>query len=153
MEENHHISGDHVLDTTLMLKILSRLEPQLSWTSDWLQANVRNRPNKRMELGIYIIEYKGQPGGYKTQHKWRIYTNEVRGKARLDEAVTSKSPGLIPTNQPQYQSSEYTDEPFTWNELQLRSPAEQKIAEELEKRKILFFANARCRITTRIGLT
>jgi very-short-patch-repair endonuclease len=145
--------GDYTLDTTLMLKVLSRLAPQQAWTSDWLTANVRNKPDQRMILSSYIIEYKGQPGGYRTQHTWRIYTNNDREKVRLDQAVKSKTPGLIPTEQPQYQSSGSTDEPFTWNGLQLRSPAEQKIAEELEKRKILFFANARCRITTRIGIT
>jgi very-short-patch-repair endonuclease len=145
--------GDYTLDTTLMLKVLSRLAPQQAWTSDWLTANVRNKPDQRMILGSYIIEYKGQPGGYRTQHTWRIYTNNDREKVRLDQAVESKNPALIPTQQPQYQSSGSTDEPFTWNGLQLRSPAEQKIAEELEKRKILFFANARCRITTRIGIT
>lgn len=143
----------YTLDTTLMLKVLSRLYPQQAWTSDWLTANVRNKPDQRMVLSLYIIEYRGQPGGYKTQHRWRIYTNNDQAKARLDEAVKSKTPGLIPTQQPQYQSSGSTDEPFTWNGLRLRSPAEQKIAEELEKRKILFFANARCRITTRTGIT
>ena len=145
--------GDYTLDTTLMLKVLSRLAPQQAWTSDWLTANVRNKPDQRMILSSYIIEYKGQRGGYRTQHTWRIYTNDDREKVRLDQAVESQNPGLIPTQQPQYQSSGSTDEPFTWNGLQLRSPAEQKIAEELEKRKILFFANARCRITTRIGIT
>ena len=153
MQENNHISGDYILDTTLTLKVLSRLEPQVSWTSDWLHANVRHRPERRMQLGIYIIEYKGQPGGYKTQHKWRIYTNEVREKARLDEVVNLKVLGIIHNKKQPEQSPGYPDEPFTWNGLQLRSPAEQKIAEELEKRKILFFANARCRITARIGLT
>jgi hypothetical protein len=32
--------GDYTLDTTLMLKVLSRLAPQQAWTSDWLTANV-----------------------------------------------------------------------------------------------------------------
>jgi|688.fasta_scaffold566508_2 very-short-patch-repair endonuclease len=109
-----------------------------------------------MILSHYIIEYRGQPGGAGKQHTWKIYNkdiNDVKAKIRLDEAVKSKTPGLIPTQQPQYQSSGSTDEAFTWNGLQLRSPAEQKIAEELEKRQILFFANSRCRITTRIGIT
>ncbi len=145
--------GDYILDTTLMLKVLSRLAPQQVWTSDWLQANIRKKADQKMILGPYIIEYKGQPGGYKAQHTWRIHTNNVREKVRLDEAVKSKTPGLIPTQQPPHQSSGSTDETFTWNGLQLRSPAEQKIAEELEKRQILFFANSRCRITTRIGIT
>ncbi|MFM6369905.1 MAG: hypothetical protein ACKPGN_17055, partial [Dolichospermum sp.] len=94
--------GDHILDTTLMLKVLSRLYPQQAWTSDWLQANVKNKPDQRMILSSYIIEYKGQPGGYRTQHTWRIYTNNDREKVRLDQAVKSKNPGLIPTQQPQY---------------------------------------------------
>ncbi|MDM3858363.1 MAG: DUF559 domain-containing protein [Aphanizomenon gracile PMC644.10] len=145
--------GDHILDTTLMLKVLSRLAPQQVWTSDWLQANVRKKADQKMILGPYIIEYKGQPGGAGKQHTWRMYTNNDREKVRLDEAVKSKSPGLIPVQQPQSQSSESTDEAFTWNGLQLRSLAEQKIAEELQKRQILFFANSRCRIATRIGIT
>ena len=145
-------SGDYELDTTMMLKVLSRLDSGVGWVSDWLHQNVRNSPNKRKVIGIYVLEYRGQPGGSRTQHYWRVYTNDNREKERLDHAITSNN-SVVTTRQVKNEKLTdddfISDDSFAWNGLKLRSPAEQKIAEELEKRKILFFANARCRITNR----
>lgn len=148
------MSGDYELDTTLMLKVLSRLYPQMKWTSEWLHANVRDRADKKMKTGVYTIEYKGQPEGRGTKHRWRIYTDNEIEKIKLDDAVKSKQGVITHFSTPSQQGSSFNNtDTFFWNGLQLRSMAEQKIAEELERRKILFFANSRCRITNRIQIT
>ena len=138
-------SNEHILTTTMMLKVLTRLAPQTAWTSDWLHANVRQKFKGKMSLGKYLLEHYEKPQGDKKEHRWKISTDHLLEKTRLDQAVKKQQPGLVIASEP----SQNAEEPFKWNGLNLRSIAEQRIAEELEKRHILFFANARCRITNR----
>lgn len=125
-----------------MLKILSRLAPQQAWTSEWLHANLRRKYPQGMTLGKYFMEYKGQPNGAGTEHRWAISTKDFEERTKLENAIKQKQNGIVITNK--QQNNQYTS--FKWKGFQLRSEAEQKIAEELEKRNILFFVNAKCRL-------
>lgn len=103
------MSGDYELDTTLMLKVLSRLYPQMKWTSEWLHANVRDRADKKMKTGVYTIEYKGQPEGRGTKHRWRIYTDNEIEKIKLDDAVKSKQGVITHFSTPSQQGSSFNN--------------------------------------------
>jgi len=128
-----------------MLKVLTRLSPQTAWTSDWLHANVKDKFKGKMGLGKYVLEHYEKPQGDRKEHRWKISTENTNEKARLDQAVKKQQPGLVIASEPIPKA----EGNFNWNGLNLRSIAEQKIAEELEKRHILFFVNARCRISDR----
>lgn len=143
------LEGDHTLNTTSMLKVLTRLDSKVGWTSDWLHKNIRVPIQERI-IGLYVLTYVGQPNGVGTEHYWRIYTQDDQSKIRLDQAVKGRAQNIVPIQNFNQQNS---DSQFNWNGLLLRSPAEQKIAEVLNEKGILFFANARCRIKNRTQVT
>lgn len=93
--------------------------------------------------GVFL-RYIGQPGGVNTEYLWEIKIDSLFAEKvnTLYEQIINGQPALAQTQQ----SSEYA---YSLKGLNYRSPAEVKIAAALEKRGVLFFANARCRIATR----
>jgi len=144
---NNQMTAQHLayqLQTSQMLRMLSRIFPGQTWTPTWLHDNVR--PSYSFRNGI-AISYGGQPFGSGTQHLWEIKISnsqwiETVSKAHKDISSSSlAATGLEPRR----------DGTYEWNSLKFRSPAEIEVAKVLESRGVLFFSNARCRIHDRLG--
>ena len=101
----------------------------------------RTRPGFYMKLSDSLhLGYAGQPDGHGSQHQWRLFYDE-RLKDRL-AAITTGSP------MPGSQSGNGAGSGFIeWGGLYLRSEAELRIAKALDQQEILFFANARGRVS------
>lgn len=104
---------------------------------------VRTRPGFYLELNASLhVAYAGQPGGHGTQHQWRLFCTE-RLKAQIESVIKGTS---LTTSGSQNSSNAEGKYSFEWGGLYLRSLAEMKIAEALDKSGVLFFANARGRV-------
>jgi very-short-patch-repair endonuclease len=109
-----------------------------------LNAKLYNkcRPGFYAELSpSFHFAYAGQPDGHSTPHHWRLFCDDG-----LRDWLESFIHGTtLTTSNPQstFANGHYTQE---WGGLYLRSEAELKIAEALDRAGILFFANARGRV-------
>jgi Protein of unknown function (DUF559) len=118
---------------------------------DWLYR--RTRPSFYMELSKYLhLAYADQRDGGGTQHWWRLFFDDTV-KERVERATKSRAIVLQPkevgtdTEQPNY-INPFADKCFIeWGGMYFRSKAEIKIAEQLDRRGVLFFANVRGRIS------
>lgn len=111
---------------------------------DRLQQRLYNRcrPNFYFEMNEHFhLAYGDQRDGHGTQHYWRIFYDDT-----FKEKVESLAKGFAITARRTLGGGE--NAPFEWGGLYLRSPAERAIAEELNRRGILFFANVRGRVST-----
>ena len=101
----------------------------------------RTRPGFYMKLSESLhLGYAGQPDGHGSQHQWRLFYDE-RLKDRLAAIVTgSPMPGSQNGNG-------VGSGLIEWGGLYLRSEAELRIAKALDQQEILFFANARGRVS------
>ena len=123
----------------------SKLRTKLN---QWLYR--RTKPNFYVELHEYLhLAYIGQPNGAGSQHLWRLFFHD-RIKQKI-ETITKSSALVVGGQQPaQNQSTNANADvnpPMEWGGMYFRSGVEIKIAEELDKRGVLFFANARGRIS------
>lgn len=132
------------LQTSQMLSMLSKIFPRQTWTANWLHSNVR--PTHSFGNGV-TLSYVGQPFGSGTQHVWEITISDSRwaeAVSRAHEDISSRA--IVPTDlQPR------RDGTYEWNSLTFRSLAEIEIAKVLDRKGVLFFPNARCRIHNRLG--
>ena len=119
--------------------------------NSWLY--VRTRPGIYLELNNHLhLAYADQRDGSGTQHWWRLFFDE-RFKERIQAA--SRSNALtISTNpnrgaEPKTTQAQHTNfnSQKEWGGMYFRSESEIKIAEKQEQAGILFFANARGRIS------
>jgi hypothetical protein len=129
------------LQTTMMLKLLTRLFPTITFSSIWLKQKVRNAENKTYVFRSGTIEYVGQPNGIRSEHLWRI-TLDVQWLERLHNTYQSV---LNDINNGVIASIENHDG------LTSLSPAEVLICKALEVKKVLFFHNAPARILNQSG--
>jgi hypothetical protein len=129
------------LQTTMMLKLLTKLFPTKNFSADWLKQNVRNGENQTFKFKSGIIEYIGQPKGKGSEHFWRI-TLEVQWLEKLHNTYQSVlndiDKGVLATVENR-------------NGLTFLSKAEVLISEVLEAKKVLFFPNATARICNQSG--
>lgn len=128
--------------------MLSRIFPTWSCDAKWLQANVRPKGTSGYAFAQGVkLRHAGQPGGANTEHHWEIKIDSLFAErvSTLYEQVINGESALVPVKTA---GAEYA---HTFNGLNYRSPAEVKIAAALEKRGVLFFANARCRIPNRLN--
>lgn len=104
----------------------------------------KTRPGFYLEVGdVLHIAYAGQPGGAGTQHHWRIFCgDQLRTQIETLIAGTALT---VPDTQSvgNGATGNYSRE---WGGLYLRSEAEVRIAEALDRTGLLFFANARGRV-------
>ena len=132
------------LQTSQMLTMLSRIFPRQTWTANWLHSNAS--PSYSFGNGV-TLTYAGQPFGSGTQHVWEIKISDSRWAEVVSKAhddISSRT--IVPTGlQPR------RDGTYEWNSLIFRSLAEIEIAKALDRKGILFFPNARCRIYDRLG--
>ena len=101
----------------------------------------KTRPGFYWEAtSILHIAYAGQPNGHGSQHQWRLFcVEDLQVKI---ETILKGTALTVSGTQPQT-SGGYSNE---WGGLYLRSEAELRIAQALDKAQILFFANARGRV-------
>jgi very-short-patch-repair endonuclease len=167
LESNeHHIEGNSIVPsggklpncfeapTSKLLDVVIALSPRGRNADSKQQKKMRKtlnqklyaktRPGFYMEVGeILHIAYKGQPGGAGTQHWWCIFcTDELKPQIETILAGTA----LVSTAPPQTENGASGNYTVEWGGLYLRSEAEVRIAEALDKTGLLFFANARGRV-------
>lgn len=132
------------LKTTMMIKLLSRLFPTQSFNANWLHRKVRNNEGGIYTANFGSLKYVGQPGGVNTEHEWEIIVN-IKWANKLIEYfnyLIKESLSIVQVT---------NDGTFTWNNLIFLSEAEVKIAQALERKGVLYFANATCRVKNRNG--
>lgn len=97
------------------------------------------------------VTYQGQPGGKNSEHHWRVDVSKASPKLReVFEQLQrhSRLPIAVPSTPTGDRAARGAIE---WNGLWLRSPAQVKIAEALDLRQLVFFANVPGRVPTRDG--
>ncbi|GAB4232505.1 MAG: hypothetical protein Kow00121_60650 [Elainellaceae cyanobacterium] len=139
------------VSTAQLLDIIVALSPHCQKLDGKKRKAFRQELNKKLynktRPGFYWeandsfhIAYAGQPGGAKTQHRWRIFSDDSL-KDQITMLIAGTSLAIPqPTTEP---NGKYTKE---WGGLYLRSEAEIRIAEALDFAGVLFFANARGRV-------
>ena len=106
----------------------------------WYKLYPWTRPGFYKRLGESLhLGYAGQPDGHGTQHHWRLFYDE-----RLKERLEPMGVGSTSGSQAGNSTGQGTIE---WGGLYLRSEAELRIAKALDQQEILFFANARGRVS------
>jgi hypothetical protein len=139
--------------TTQMLKMLDRIFPNYEWTSDWLKNNVKENGACTFKNSV-SLSYVGQPFGKSSQHLYRITFFDPKWAEKAALAYNQINSTAITLKTPVERSTYSTQEgTYQWNGLYLRSKAEIEIAKALESKGIFFFANARCRVVNRLGLS
>jgi very-short-patch-repair endonuclease len=102
----------------------------------------KTRPGFYAELSESLhFAYAGQPGGHGSVHQWRLFCDDGI-KDRVETLILGTALTISGQNSASA-SGNYTKE---WGGLYLRSGAEVRIAEALDKAGVLFFANARGRV-------
>lgn len=152
------------LRTGKLLDVLLVLFPSQS-NHATRQTEFRNKINKwlytKTRPGIYIeinkhfhLGYADQRDGHGTQHWWRLFFDE-HSKEKVENASRSNALTIYnpkketeDTNKGKPQS-EYanTNSLKEWGGMYFRSEPEMRIAEKLDEAGVLFFANARGRIS------
>jgi len=101
----------------------------------------KTRPGFYSEPAPFLhLAYVGQPQGPGTQHHWKIFCVEEL-KPQIETVLNGIA--LTISSSTNQNSGGYAEE---WGGLYLRSEAELRIAQALDKEHILFFANARGRV-------
>ncbi|MEM8828503.1 MAG: DUF559 domain-containing protein [Cyanobacteria bacterium P01_G01_bin.19] len=111
--------------------------------NQWLFS--RTRPGFYMELDNHLhLAYADQRGGHGTQHWWRLFFDE-QFQEQIETATKNSSltVGKSPDNN---RSSAGNNAYKEWKGMFFRSEAEMAIAEELDRRNVLFFGNVRGRV-------
>ena len=121
--------------------------------NDWLYRN--SKPGFNTPLGQKAdlqLVYGDQRDGHGTAHWWKLYYGD-RLQSQIDTLL--KGTALTTTSQtvrqrltaeaPSNQANSGVRAPYEWGGMYFRSKVEIRIAEELEKRGVTFFANARGR--------
>jgi hypothetical protein len=137
------------LRTTNILDILSVfLMPHENEDNQDFRERLQQRLYNRCRPGFYhemnehfYLAYGDQRDGHGTQHYWRVFYDDT-----LKQQVESLAKGFAITAPRTFGGGE--NAPFEWGGLYLRSSAELAIAEELDRRGVLFFANVRGRVST-----
>jgi hypothetical protein len=140
------------LTTSKFLNVVIALSPkstgmtqrQLKALRKSLNAKLYNktRPGFYAEMSESLhFAYAGQPGGHGSVHHWRLFCDDGI-KDRVETLILGTALTISGQN-PASTGGNYTKE---WGGLYLRSEAELRIAEALDKAGVLFFANARGRV-------
>jgi hypothetical protein len=113
----------------------------------------KTRPGIYIELHSHFhLAYADQRDGHGTQHWWRLFFDEhskekVETASRSNALTVSKRENEDPnkgTPQSEYANTNSVKE---WGGMYFRSECEIRIAEKLDEAGVLFFANARGRIS------
>ena len=110
----------------------------------WLYA--RTRPGGYYEVNPHFhLAYVDQRDGHGSQHYWRLFFDDEL-KSQIEIASKSSALAVSDTPTPKSdQSSRGINAPYEWGGMYFRSKVEIIIAEELDKRELIFFGNPRGR--------
>lgn len=138
------------LRTRILLDVLFVIYQQKNVGSrkkinQWLYS--KTRPGLYLELNEHLhLAYADQRDGHGTQHWWRLFFDK-NYQEQIEDAtkataltVGKKAPNTNDNSAPGHNA--YKE----WGGMYFRSKAEIAIAEELDKRNVLFFANVRGRL-------
>jgi hypothetical protein len=123
-----------------------------------LRTKIRNYLYSKTRPGFYLefnehlhLAYANQRDGHGTQHWWRLFFDSYY-KEQVEQ-FTRGSALAIPGQDTPHNDNDSGQEvkanvnpQYEWGGMYFRSKAEIKIAEELDNKGVLFFANARGRI-------
>lgn len=138
------------LRTTSLLNVLLIMSQQKGKANRkrinrWLFS--RTRPGFYMELNEHLhLAYADQRDGHGSQHWWRLffdknYQEQIENATKVTAlTVGKKVPESNDNSAPGHNA--YKE----WGGMYFRSKAEIAIAEELDKRNVLFFANVKGRL-------
>uniref|UniRef100_B8HXD2 DUF559 domain-containing protein n=1 Tax=Cyanothece sp. (strain PCC 7425 / ATCC 29141) TaxID=395961 RepID=B8HXD2_CYAP4 len=165
------MDGSYILRTTIVLRILYCIFPDIKWTGDMLRANALRKTYNFGPIRITHVSKGGVvvPKAYgtrTTEHVWRLTATNEKAQQVLGSVVewVAANSSKWAITKPTWTFDRHSDEdplqddkwkesiPLEWQSFTLRSPAELKIAEALDSRRILFYVNARCRLPGRNGL-
>lgn len=127
------------MKTTKLLKVLRIMLPHENWTNQKLTSEVNVKGNGVYKFEHGTIAYVGQPDGPNTEHLWEMTVDLAWAKTLIDAHNQAQESEAVVRTQPEVY-------PKDWNGLRLRSPAEVAIAVALQKKGVLFFVNAGCRL-------
>lgn len=110
----------------------------------------RTKPGFYIEINEHLhLAYADQRDGHGSQHWWRLFfDNDSRPQV---EQFTHGTALTVGSKEAPNTDSTFSNQPGAnaykeWGGMYFRSPAEIKIAEELDKQEVLFFANSRGRV-------
>jgi hypothetical protein len=105
----------------------------------------KTRPGFYMEIKPNLhLAYADQRDGHGSQHWWRLFFDD-QWKDTIEWVI--KGTALV-VGQSNQANGNGHNSPIEWGGMYFRSTAEVKIAEALDKRGVLFFANARGRVSS-----
>ncbi|MDJ0902216.1 MAG: DUF559 domain-containing protein [Xenococcus sp. MO_188.B8] len=138
------------LRTSILLNVLITFSSKSSTKNlrkkinQWLYS--RTRPGFYMELDNHLhLAYADQRDGHGTQHWWRLFFDE-QFQEKIETATKSSSLTVGNKASESDRSSTGYNAYREWGGMYFRSQAEIAIAEELDKRNVLFFGNVRGRV-------
>jgi Protein of unknown function (DUF559) len=134
-----------VLDVILALYSKTQNQAELKSLRKKLNARLypKTRPGFYMEVNDHLhLAYMGQPEGQGKQHWWRLFF--VEAVREQIEAVVYGSALAVPSKDTSQRPEGARRE---WGGLSLRSEAEVRIAEALDRRRVFFFANCQGRVS------
>jgi very-short-patch-repair endonuclease len=106
----------------------------------WLY--LRTRPGFYLELNTHIhLAYADQRDGHNTQHYWRLFFDD-ESKQKIEKATRANA---LVVGEPlkKNQANSGVRAEYSWFGMYFRSKVEMKMAQELQKRGVTFFANAK----------
>jgi Protein of unknown function (DUF559) len=135
---------DAILALSPQLQKLSLNDKKIARKSLYGKLYAQTRPGYYRQLSESLhLAYLGQPDGHGKQHLWRLFCDESI-KAHLEILIYGSA--LAAPIDPISSDNEKGRYSKEWGGLYLRSEAELRVAEALDKTGILFFANARGRV-------
>ena len=159
--KEHHVSGGSIvsingklpyyqeLRTSVLLNVLITFSSKSSnkdlrkKINRWLFS--RTRPGFYMELDNHLhLAYADQRDGHGSQHWWRLFFDE-QFREKIETATKSSALTVGKSSESDRQQGTYNVYK-EWGGMYFRSQAEIAIAEELDKRNVLFFGNVRGRL-------
>jgi very-short-patch-repair endonuclease len=129
-----------VLDVLLGVLETDRTRKQVN---DWLYRNSKPnfifnfQPSKEV-----CLLYVDQRDGHGTAHYWKIYYGD-RLRSQIETILKGTAIATVPKETPKNQANSGVRAPYEWFGMYFRSKVEMKMAQELQKRGVTFFANAR----------
>jgi hypothetical protein len=156
-EQSTCISGKHKLPYTQELrtsKLLDCLEQLFTDRQPHLRKKLNNwlysksRPNFYLEIKPNLhLAYLNQRDGHGTQHWWKLFYDE-QWQALIETTLKGTAIAVADgvSSRDSFQDSYHAL--IEWGGMFFRSLAEVKIAEALDRRQVLFFANVRGRVSS-----
>ncbi|MBD2167322.1 DUF559 domain-containing protein [Calothrix membranacea FACHB-236] len=148
------------VQTSKLLDLLVILSRQNNSQEKTLRDKINRYLYSKTTPGFYLefnehlhLAYADQRNGHGTQHWWRLFFDS-HYKQKVEEITRGTSlavPGKdVPHSSDADPGHEYvgthSHPQWEWGGMYFRSKAEIKVAEELDKYEVLFFANSRGRI-------